>query len=164
MDLIELYNSEKLRLDILKAKHKHVQEAFMRSLSSKRDDGVCQFAQRDHRENGRRLGNAEANLVKGVMKEFEVATIRLTLLCIPDGTGKPGLPAYKVHAAIRMLAYGNAADAVDEYLRLGASTALKCLHKFNAIIFLRGGLPQKAYTKISNDYSRLERRVDFPAQ
>ncbi|XP_024007931.1 uncharacterized protein LOC112083941 [Eutrema salsugineum] len=31
---------------------------------------------------------------------------------------------------IRMMAYGCAADAVDEYLRLGASTALLCLDKF----------------------------------
>ncbi|CAA7017819.1 unnamed protein product [Microthlaspi erraticum] len=41
----------------------------------------------------------------------------------------------KMHGRHSYAAYGNAADAVDEYLRLGASTALKCLHKFtNAII------------------------------
>ncbi|CAA7061548.1 unnamed protein product [Microthlaspi erraticum] len=35
-----------------------------------------------------------------------------------------------------MLAYGTAADAVDEYLRIASSTALKCLHNFvNAIIY-----------------------------
>ncbi|XP_048622932.1 putative nuclease HARBI1 [Brassica napus] len=48
-----------------------------------------------------------------------------------DATGRPGLsPLQKCTAAIRLLAYGSAADAVDEYLRLGESTALLCLHKF----------------------------------
>ncbi|XP_024013813.1 uncharacterized protein LOC112087893 isoform X1 [Eutrema salsugineum] len=36
----------------------------------------------------------------------------------------------KCTAAIRMMAYGCPADAVDEYLRLGASTALLCLKNF----------------------------------
>ncbi|XP_056862173.1 uncharacterized protein LOC130509887 [Raphanus sativus] len=39
-------------------------------------------------------------------------------------------PLQKCTAAIRMLSYGSAADAVDEYLRLGESTALSCLHHF----------------------------------
>ncbi|CAA7023571.1 unnamed protein product [Microthlaspi erraticum] len=86
---------------------------------------------------------------------------------IPDGTGKPGLTGLqKCTAAIRMLAYGNAADAADEYLRLGASTALKCLHKFtNAIIvFTRRTISEGLHQQILNDYSRSERRVDFLAQ
>ena len=46
-------------------------------------------------------------------------------------TGRLGLsPLQKCTAAIRMLAYGCAADAVDEYLRLGESTALSCLSNF----------------------------------
>ncbi|XP_056862337.1 uncharacterized protein LOC130510022 [Raphanus sativus] len=49
----------------------------------------------------------------------------------PDATGRLGLsPLQKCTAAIRMLSYGSAADAVDEYLRLGESTALSCLHHF----------------------------------
>ncbi|CAA7015804.1 unnamed protein product [Microthlaspi erraticum] len=58
------------------------------------------------------------------------------------------------------------ADAVDEYLRLGASTALKCLHKFvNAIIlFYEKDLPQKAYTSRSQTITQGRREVDFPAQ
>ncbi|XP_048637581.1 putative nuclease HARBI1 [Brassica napus] len=48
-----------------------------------------------------------------------------------DATGRLGLsPLQKCTAAIRMLAYGCAADAVDEYLRLGESTALSCLSNF----------------------------------
>ena len=48
-----------------------------------------------------------------------------------DAVGRLGLsPLQKCTAAIRMLAYGCAADATDEYLRLGESTALSCLTNF----------------------------------
>ncbi|XP_013624960.1 uncharacterized protein LOC125583368 [Brassica napus] len=48
-----------------------------------------------------------------------------------DATGRFGLSALqKCTAAICMLAYGSAADTVDEYLRLGETTALSCLHNF----------------------------------
>ena len=36
----------------------------------------------------------------------------------------------KVVAAFRMLAYGVPADALDEYIRIGESTALEALRKF----------------------------------
>uniref|UniRef100_A0A0D3A9N4 DDE Tnp4 domain-containing protein n=1 Tax=Brassica oleracea var. oleracea TaxID=109376 RepID=A0A0D3A9N4_BRAOL len=57
-----------------------------------------------------------------------------------DATGRFGLsPLQKCTAAIRMLAYGSAADTVDEYLRLGETTALSCLHNFtDGIIQLFG--------------------------
>ena len=57
-----------------------------------------------------------------------------------DATGRLGLsPLQKCTAAIRMLAYGCAADAVDEYLRLGESTSLSCLSNFTeAVIYLFG--------------------------
>ncbi|KAL0855226.1 hypothetical protein Bca101_060378 [Brassica carinata] len=48
-----------------------------------------------------------------------------------DATGRLGLSSLqKCTAAIRMLAYGSAADTVDEYLRLAETTALSCLHNF----------------------------------
>ncbi|CAN6929820.1 unnamed protein product [Brassica oleracea] len=48
-----------------------------------------------------------------------------------DATGRFGLsPLQKATAAIRMMAYGCPADAIDEYLRLGESTALLCLENF----------------------------------
>uniref|UniRef100_A0A0D3AXP4 Myb-like domain-containing protein n=1 Tax=Brassica oleracea var. oleracea TaxID=109376 RepID=A0A0D3AXP4_BRAOL len=48
-----------------------------------------------------------------------------------DAVGRLGLsPLQKCTTAIRMLAYGCAADAVDEYLRLGESTTLSCLTNF----------------------------------
>uniref|UniRef100_A0A0D3BFF4 DDE Tnp4 domain-containing protein n=1 Tax=Brassica oleracea var. oleracea TaxID=109376 RepID=A0A0D3BFF4_BRAOL len=57
-----------------------------------------------------------------------------------DSTGRFGhTPLQKYTAAIRQLVYGSAADAVDEYLRIGESTALLCLHKFtDGIIRLFG--------------------------
>jgi hypothetical protein len=46
-------------------------------------------------------------------------------------TGRLGLsPLQKCTAAIRMLAYGTAADMLDEYLKIAESTALECLEKF----------------------------------
>ncbi|XP_033131883.1 uncharacterized protein LOC103829883 [Brassica rapa] len=57
-----------------------------------------------------------------------------------DATGRWSLTALqKCTAAIRLLAYGNAADTVDEYLRLAETTALSCLHNFtDGIIQLFG--------------------------
>ncbi|XP_021750446.1 uncharacterized protein LOC110716122 [Chenopodium quinoa] len=48
-----------------------------------------------------------------------------------NAAGKLGLsPLQKCTAAIRMLAYGVAADAVDEYLRLGQTTSRQALQHF----------------------------------
>ncbi|XP_024008056.1 putative nuclease HARBI1 [Eutrema salsugineum] len=48
-----------------------------------------------------------------------------------DAIGRLSLSGLqKCTAAIRMMAYGSAADAVDEYLRLGESTAISCLENF----------------------------------
>jgi hypothetical protein len=48
-----------------------------------------------------------------------------------DASGKLGLSArQKVIAALRQLAYGSSGDAVDEYLRMGESTARKCMKRF----------------------------------
>uniref|UniRef100_A0A0D2ZYJ1 DDE Tnp4 domain-containing protein n=1 Tax=Brassica oleracea var. oleracea TaxID=109376 RepID=A0A0D2ZYJ1_BRAOL len=57
-----------------------------------------------------------------------------------DDVGRLGIsPLQKCTASLRMLAYGCAADAVDEYLRLGESTALSCLTHFtDAVILLFG--------------------------
>ncbi|XP_024004804.1 uncharacterized protein LOC112081961 [Eutrema salsugineum] len=57
-----------------------------------------------------------------------------------NAIGRLGLsPLQKCTATIRMMAYGTAADAVDEYLRLGAITALLCLENFTeGIISLFG--------------------------
>uniref|UniRef100_A0A0D2ZQN3 Uncharacterized protein n=1 Tax=Brassica oleracea var. oleracea TaxID=109376 RepID=A0A0D2ZQN3_BRAOL len=57
-----------------------------------------------------------------------------------DALGRVSLsPLQKCTAAIRILAYDNAADAVDEYLRLGATTTRSCLEHFvDGIISLFG--------------------------
>jgi hypothetical protein len=48
-----------------------------------------------------------------------------------DALGKKGLhPLQRVLAALRMLAYGTAADAVDEYVRISESSALDSLRCF----------------------------------
>ena len=59
-----------------------------------------------------------------------------------DATGLPGASSHqKITAALRMLAYGTAADQLDEYIRLGESTILECLKKFCiAICELYGSL------------------------
>lgn len=48
-----------------------------------------------------------------------------------DATRKCGVtPLTKCITAVRMLAYGIATDCVDEYLKIGAITALECMKKF----------------------------------
>ncbi|XP_033146928.1 uncharacterized protein LOC103869787 [Brassica rapa] len=50
-----------------------------------------------------------------------------------DAAGRSSLsPLQKCTAAIRQLAYGGGSDTVDEYVRLGETTARKCLHHFTA--------------------------------
>ena len=45
-----------------------------------------------------------------------------------DALGRKGLsPLQKCTAAMRMLAYGVSADAVDDYVRIGESTVIECL-------------------------------------
>ncbi|XP_057744657.1 uncharacterized protein LOC130962467 [Arachis stenosperma] len=55
-----------------------------------------------------------------------------------DATGRRGLsPLQKCTTAIRMLAFGVAADAVDDYVRIGESTTIECLEKFvEGVIFM----------------------------
>ncbi|XP_033145153.1 uncharacterized protein LOC103868371 isoform X3 [Brassica rapa] len=57
-----------------------------------------------------------------------------------DGLGRNSLsPLQKCTAAIRVLAYGSAADTVDEYLRLGETTTRLCVENFvEGIIYLFG--------------------------
>ena len=48
-----------------------------------------------------------------------------------DALGVRGLSSLqKVTAAVRMLAYGTAADAVDDYVRIGESTSIESLKRF----------------------------------
>lgn len=48
-----------------------------------------------------------------------------------DAIGRNGLtPIQKMTAALRQLAYGVSADATDEYIRIGESTAMVCLKSF----------------------------------
>ncbi|KAK9072430.1 hypothetical protein SSX86_008864 [Deinandra increscens subsp. villosa] len=48
-----------------------------------------------------------------------------------DAAGRLGLSTnQKITCALRQLAYGASADQCDEYIRIGESTAIKCLHNF----------------------------------
>uniref|UniRef100_A0A0D3AZD2 Uncharacterized protein n=1 Tax=Brassica oleracea var. oleracea TaxID=109376 RepID=A0A0D3AZD2_BRAOL len=48
-----------------------------------------------------------------------------------DATFRDGVsPLQQCTAAIRLLAYGGAADGVDEYIRIGETTARECLEHF----------------------------------
>ncbi|XP_033136681.1 putative nuclease HARBI1 [Brassica rapa] len=50
-----------------------------------------------------------------------------------DAVGRASLsPLQKCTAAIRQLAYGGGSDTVDEYVRIGETTARKCLYQFTA--------------------------------
>ncbi|XP_020887609.1 uncharacterized protein LOC110230057 [Arabidopsis lyrata subsp. lyrata] len=57
-----------------------------------------------------------------------------------DATGKNDLSTLqKCKAAIRMFAYGLAADVVDEYMRIGETTSMKCMEHFvDGIIYCFG--------------------------
>ena len=48
-----------------------------------------------------------------------------------DAANKEGIsPLAKCTTAMRMLAYGVAADAVDKYIKIGGTTTLECLRRF----------------------------------
>ncbi|XP_057779627.1 uncharacterized protein LOC130998214 [Salvia miltiorrhiza] len=59
----------------------------------------------------------------------------------PDAIGRLSFsPIQKCTAAVRLLAYGTAADCCDEYLRIGETTALECMKKFcKAFVRIFGG-------------------------
>ena len=72
-----------------------------------------------------------------------------------NAVGVRGLSSLqKITAALRMLAYGTAADSVDEYIRIGESTAIEGLKRFvKAIVKVFG--PQYLRRPYREDTSRL---------
>lgn len=57
-----------------------------------------------------------------------------------DAANKEGIsPLEKCTTAMRMLAYGMAADAVDEYIKIGGTTVLECLRRLQTYqqVYLR---------------------------
>ncbi|XP_021317689.1 uncharacterized protein LOC8155651 [Sorghum bicolor] len=81
--------------------------------------------------------------------------------------GVLGLSCFqKVTAALRMLTYGVSADAIDEYIRIGESTALESLHRFVAAVV---GIFEAEYLRHRNeaDIARLfavNEKRGFPAE
>ncbi|XP_013601610.1 PREDICTED: uncharacterized protein LOC106309084 [Brassica oleracea var. oleracea] len=92
------------------------------------------------------LGNKKSTSTNGFGFEYFVGVIVIVFVLIDyfqpseDAVGRASLsPLQKCTAAIRQLAYGGGADTVDEYVRLGETTARKCLYQFTAgIIHLFG--------------------------
>ncbi|KAL1195754.1 hypothetical protein V5N11_000224 [Cardamine amara subsp. amara] len=74
-----------------------------------------------------------------------------------DGLGRLGLfPLQKITAAFRMLAYGSPADATDEYIKIGESTAIESLKRFcRAVVEIFGSRYLRAPD--ANDVARLLR-------
>ncbi|XP_074358043.1 uncharacterized protein LOC141697528 [Apium graveolens] len=72
-----------------------------------------------------------------------------------DALGRKGLsPLQKCMAAMRMLVYGISADAVDDYVCIGESTAIECLKRFVTNVIL---IFESEYLRNpnSNDVQRL---------
>jgi hypothetical protein len=58
----------------------------------------------------------------------------------PDAVGRPGLSSHqKMTTALRILCYGTAADAADEYVRIGESTAINAFKEFVEAVVLSFG-------------------------
>ncbi|XP_062188824.1 uncharacterized protein LOC133892101 [Phragmites australis] len=69
-----------------------------------------------------------------------------------DGFYRQGLsPLQKCTAAIRMLSRGSLADAVDEYVQIGESTAMECLERFT----------EGVIDKLGSEYLRGPTSVDM---
>src|SRR4051812_3954943 len=72
-----------------------------------------------------------------------------------DATKSLGLtPHQKITAALRVLAYGSRADAIDEYVRIGETTVLKALRRFCAAIVHIFG-PRYMRSPTASDVHRL---------
>ncbi|XP_029708579.2 uncharacterized protein LOC115255014 [Aedes albopictus] len=101
----------------------------------------------------RRRFRMSRNLFTKIVADIESANVYFVQK--PDATGKLGLTSLqKCTAAIRQLAYGVTADAVDEYLRLAETTALKCLSEFCETIIRIYGSKYLRYPT-SSDVQRL---------
>jgi Plant transposon protein len=83
----------------------------------------------------------------------------------PDAVGKMGAsPLQKVVAALRQLSLGVGADAVDEYTRLGETTALECIKESTRSVTRLFG-PLDLREPRAEDLFRIERQfnaVGFP--
>lgn len=82
-----------------------------------------------------------------------------------DATGKEGLsPHQKVTSALRMFCYGVAADATDEYVRIGGSTAQESFERLAKAIILEFGdeyLRQPTAEDIAR-HTRINEKRGFP--
>jgi len=62
---------------------------------------------------------------------YEAVSQRPSFVRKSDGLGRQSIhPLQRVIAALRIMAYGSAADAVDEYIRISESASLESLKQF----------------------------------
>jgi len=72
-----------------------------------------------------------------------------------DAVHRAGLsPLHKCTVALRLLAYGVPADNVDDYVRIGESTAMECLERFVTGVYTPFG-PQYLRRSNNEDTERL---------
>ncbi|CAM8926970.1 unnamed protein product [Rhodiola kirilowii] len=77
----------------------------------------------------RRRFRMRRSLFLRIQRELAVHDVYFTQRV--DAVGVLGLsPLQKITASLRMLAYGTPADAIDDYIRIGESTAIESLRKF----------------------------------
>jgi len=98
-------------------------------------------------------------IVDALASRFEYFQLRY------DGVSQCGLsPLTKCTAVMRILAYGISVDCIDEYLKIGESTAMECMNNFAAgVVQVFGGEYLRKPTQA--DVDRLLQVVeahDFP--
>jgi hypothetical protein len=98
------------------------------------EGGVPVYSEEDFRRRFRMSSRLFTSILKDLQRHDKYFIRK------EDCTGKLGLSGLqKTTAAMRMLAYGISADAVDEYCRIGESTAQESLERFcDAIIDVYG--------------------------
>lgn len=95
----------------------------------------------------------------------DIETANLYFVQKPDAAGKMGLTSLqKCTAAVRQLAYGMPADAIDEYVRMAESTSLKSLEEFCKTIIRIYGPKYLRYPTAADiaDLLRIGEKRGFP--
>ncbi|XP_058180032.1 protein ALP1-like [Rhododendron vialii] len=92
------------------------------------DDYFCEYPLYDEKlfQQRFRMSRPLFHKILGKLQEHDVTFVQRN-----DATGAVGLSGIqKMTAALRMMAYGTPADSLDEYLKIGGSTAVESLQSF----------------------------------
>lgn len=111
--------------------HKQIMQDYFWPVDSMRDDGSMQFGPVFSEAHFERRFSMPRSVFNIIFTKIVSTSSFFSIGLEADCTGKRGLsPLQKIVAAIRQLCYGLAADAVEEYVRIGESTALEAMKKF----------------------------------